>query len=287
MFGYIAVNKPEMKIKEYDRYRAYYCGVCHALREQQGVFAQLSLTYDATFAAVLLTALYEPKTKKKRKRCMVHPVGKRIYLDNDVINYIADMNLILAYYKCLDDWADEKKIHKLLYSKTIRKRVKEISHKYKGKITSIRKSLQTLSEYEDKENINLDMLAGTFGDIMGEIFAYYIGYGEDWSDSLRRFGYEIGKFVYILDAYDDVSVDIKNEQFNPLKKQYLSMDAEHFSEYVKEILMMIATDMAKSFERLPIVEETGILRNIIYSGVWTRFYNIVKREKDKEYERSV
>lgn len=287
MFGYVAVNKPEMKIKDYDRYRTYYCGVCHALRDEHGLSAQLSLTYDATFAAVLLTALYEPKTKKKRARCMIHPVGKKEYLKNDAISYIADMNVLLAYYKCLDDWSDEKKLHKLMYSRAICKKVKMIAKTYREKTVHIRTSLKKLSEYEKKENTNLDGLAGTFGDIMGEIFAYYPGYGEDWSESLRCFGYQLGKFVYILDAYDDVPDDIKKEQFNPFIKQYVSMDAEHFSGYVKTILMMIAADMAKAFERLPIVEETGILRNIIYSGIWTRFFNIEKREKDKEHERPV
>ena len=106
MFGYVTINKPELKVKEYDRYWAYYCGVCHALKEEQGMFAQVSLTYDATFAAVLLTALYEPKTRKKSGRCMIHPAGKKNFLENAAISYVADMNLVLAYYKCLDDWED-------------------------------------------------------------------------------------------------------------------------------------------------------------------------------------
>jgi hypothetical protein len=106
MFGYVTVNKPEMKVKDYERYRMYYCGVCHALRNTDGAMGQMSLTYDSTFAAVLLTALYEPDTKMKEATCMVHPVGKKKYLENEVIQYIADMNLILTYYKCLDDWED-------------------------------------------------------------------------------------------------------------------------------------------------------------------------------------
>ena len=81
MFGYVTVNKPEMKVKDYERYRMYYCGVCHALRNTDGAMGQMSLTYDSTFAAVLLTALYEPDTKMKEATCMVHPVGKKKYLE--------------------------------------------------------------------------------------------------------------------------------------------------------------------------------------------------------------
>ncbi|MGN0390067.1 MAG: DUF5685 family protein [Wujia sp.] len=287
MFGYVTINKPELKVKEYDRYRAYYCGVCHALKEEQGMFAQVSLTYDATFAAVLLTALYEPKTRKKSGRCMIHPAGKKNFLENAAISYVADMNLVLAYYKCLDDWEDEKKFTKLLYSRTIRKRVNAIGKKYGKKLAHIRDCLRTLADYEKQDSKNLDNLAGTFGEIMGEILAYYPGHGEDWSEELRQFGYQLGKFIYILDAYDDVTEDIKRNRFNPLALRYKRDTADEFSVYIKEILMMIATDMAKKYERLPIVQETGILRNVIYSGIWTRYFSIEKREKDKEHEGSL
>ena len=271
MFGYVTVNKPEMKVKDYERYRMYYCGVCHALRNTDGAMGQMSLTYDSTFAAVLLTALYEPDTKMKEATCMVHPVGKKKYLENEIIQYIADMNLILTYYKCLDDWADDRKFTRLCYSSFIRKRVRKIGQVYPEKLAKIRESLRTLSACERKNVTNLDLLAGTFGDIMAEILAYKSTRGIDWSEELRRLGYQLGKFIYILDAYDDVQEDIEKNRFNPLKELYHELSKEQFDSYVKEILMMIATDMAKIYEYLPIVEETAILRNIIYSGIWVRF----------------
>ena len=151
MFGYVTVNKPEMKVKDYERYRMYYCGVCHALRNTDGAMGQMSLTYDSTFAAVLLTALYEPDTQMKEAACMVHPVGKKKYLVNEVIQYIADMNLILTYYKCLDDWADDRKFTRLCYSSFIRKRVRKIGQVYPEKLAKIRESLRTLSACERKK----------------------------------------------------------------------------------------------------------------------------------------
>ena len=247
MFGYVTVNKPEMKVKDYERYRMYYCGVCHALRNTDGAMGQMSLTYDSTFAAVLLTALYEPDTKMKEATCMVHPVGKKKYLENEVIQYIADMNLILTYYKCLDDWEDDRKFTRLCYSSFIRKRVRKIGQVYPEKLAKIRESLRTLSACERKNVTNLDLLAGTFGDIMAEILAYKSTRGIDWSEELRRLGYQLGKFIYILDAYDDVQEDIEKNRFNPLKELYHELSKEQFDE------------------------ETAILRNIIYSGIWVRF----------------
>ena len=301
MFGYVVVNKPEMKVKEFDRYREYYCGLCHALRDRHGFKGQLSLSYDSTFAAVLLTALYEPGNIRQKKSCMIHPVGKKIYLSNPYIDYVADMNLVLAYYKCIDDYVDDKNIIKLGYGNIIKGKIKEIKKKYPDKVAAIRDGIKALTNLENEKCYNIDELAGTFGDIMGEILAVSpkdviedvvsTDYDSMWVDVLRKLGFCLGKFIYIMDAFDDVEKDIKKHSFNPFIERYKKDLNEHpegkekcsdteyvfLDDWVKKILMMIAADMADAYERLPIVEEVGILRNIIYSGVWTKYFGICER----------
>lgn len=321
MFGYVTINKPELKIKDYDRYREYYCGLCRALKERHGIRAQIFLSYDATFAAVLLSALYEPKTKRQTCRCVMHPACRKHYLHNGAIAYIADMNLVLAYYKCLDDWADEKKVLRLAYSGVIRRQVKAVKQRYGKKVSVIRDKIRELSVYEaqgandafSSVTGDIDIASGIFGDIMGEILAvaprdlqraYDAAdvsgggnqsnnqreggtlYSEDWSLVLRELGYWLGRFIYIMDAYDDVEEDVKRGSFNPFAEQYKTMERDAFSEWVRQLLIMTAADMARAYERLPIVQEVGILRNIIYSGIWIRFFGIQKGRKEK-YERSL
>ena len=109
MFGYVTVNKPEIKFKDFDVYRSFYCGLCRELRERYGIPGQISLTYDMTFVVLLLSALYEPPTKKGTSRCVVHPLKPQPVRKNTVTEYCADMNVILTYYKCMDDWQDEHK----------------------------------------------------------------------------------------------------------------------------------------------------------------------------------
>ena len=96
MYGYVIVNKPELKFKEYDRYRSYYCGLCDILREQYGIRGQVSLSYDMTFLVILLTGLYEPQTAYLEERCIVHPVAKHPVRKNEVTSYVADMNVLMA-----------------------------------------------------------------------------------------------------------------------------------------------------------------------------------------------
>ena len=105
MFGYVLINKPELKFKEYDIYKSYYCGLCHTLKKRHGIVGQISLTYDMTFLTLLLTSLYEPDITEERHRCISHPLSKHLMVSSQYTDYVADMNIILAYYKSLDDWS--------------------------------------------------------------------------------------------------------------------------------------------------------------------------------------
>lgn len=110
MFGYVTVDKPELKVKDYYKYKAYYCGLCRTLKEKYGLTGRLTLTYDMTFAIVLLTSLYESETKLSKHRCPVSPVKPVAMLQNEITEYGAAMNIILSYYHFKDDWKDEKSV---------------------------------------------------------------------------------------------------------------------------------------------------------------------------------
>ena len=106
MFGYVTVYKPELKIKDYTKYRAYYCGLCRVLMEDYGITGQLTLSYDMTFLVILLTSLYESDTNFMLKRCKAHPVKKNPMLTNAMTSYAAKMNIVMSYYHLVDDWND-------------------------------------------------------------------------------------------------------------------------------------------------------------------------------------
>ena len=100
---------------------------------------------------------------------------------------------------------------------------------------------------------------------------------DEWEESLRNMGFYLGKFIYLLDAYDDVEEDIKNKNYNPFSEQYI---IEGFDEQVRRILIMMMAQTCREFEKLPIIKYTDILRNILYSGVWCRFEVIHKKRKE-------
>ncbi len=274
MFGYIIVNKAELKFKEFDVYHSYYCGLCQVLKERYGKRGQLTLSYDMTFVLMLLSGLYEPETLTSECKCIAHPFEKHTFRRNSITEYVADMNVLFSYYKCLDDWEDDKKLHKLCFAKLLERKAEKYSPcvgQYEEKLRKINMLMHNLSQAEKENCEDVDAMAGMFGKIMAEIVAYK---EDEWAQNLRGLGYYLGEFIYLLDAYEDIEEDIKRKRYNPLKKFYESTD---FEEECRAILTMMMAECCKEFEKLPILENVEILRNILYSGVWYRYENV--REK--------
>lgn len=269
MFGYVVINQSELKFKEYDIYKGYYCGLCQSLRKRHGLAGQCTLTYDMTFLALLLSSLYEPELVEENKRCIVHPMKKHLMIGSKYTDYVADMNILLSYYKAIDDWKDEHSLLKLAFAKIIKS-----NDIYPEKAKEIESLLNELSDYEKKGETNIDLVAGTFGKIMSIIF---VPHKDQWSIHLEKIGFFLGKFIYILDAYDDLKHDIKKDNYNPFKN---NCNEDTFDDKIKSMLTLMISECSKEFEFLPIVENVNILRNILYSGVWSRFLQCNKKKKN-------
>lgn len=272
MFGYVVVNKPELKIREFHEYQSYYCGLCRTLKQRWGLRGQISLSYDMTFLAMFLSLLYEPVEEERTERCVAHPTEKHRAKHNAMIDYAADMNLMLTWYKCQDDLKDENRRLRGIYGKSLSSGIGKMKSIYERQYQAVQDNMQKLLLLEEECCEDIDQLSGCFGHLLEEIFVVR---QDEWETSLRRIGFYLGKFVYIMDAYDDLEEDSKKGCFNPFFNRGYT---EGFDEWVKEILTMAAVEFAAAFERLPIVEYADVLRNIIYSGIWTR-YEAVKKQR--------
>lgn len=275
MFGYVTAHKPELRMREFYKYRAYYCGLCKVLREKYGLLGQVTLTYDMTFLVILLTSLYECETMQEEHRCIVHPAKKQKMLWNEVTEYAADMNVILTYYKLLDDWKDEKSKVSYVGQHLYRKAFRELEQKYPEKCNVIQKSLEQLHQCEERDETNIDIVARCFGELMSELFVYK---KDVWEETLRQIGFYLGKFIYMLDAYDDLEKDMVNGTYNAFVT--LSKE-EDYDEKCEEMLNFVLAECSHHFEKLPCVEDVEILRNILYAGVWDKF-NQKRNKKDVE-----
>ncbi len=277
MFGYVTIYEPELKVKDLKKYKAYYCGLCRMLKEKYGFMGQMTLTYDMTFAVILLSSLYENAAEAERHRCKVHPIKKQMMLRNEITDYAAAMNVLLAYYHMEDDWQDDRKVTSLMTKSMIHGKVRRIIEEYPRQSRAIRSALEELSSCEKEECTDIDRTAGCFGRLMEELFVYR----EDiWERNLRKMGFFLGKFIYIMDAYEDLPEDLKKGRYNPLRDMYGKDDYEG---RMKQILCMMIAESTAEFERLPCLLDVDILRNILYDGVWNR-YNKIQMKKSEDQD---
>lgn len=280
MFGYVIINKGDMKFKEFDIYHAYYCGLCRKLKEEYGITGQMTLSFDMTFVIILLSGLYEPETVTDRCKCIAHPFEKHMTKMNRFTEYAADMNILLSYYKCLDDWADDKKYGKCLYAQLLKKGYHAVERKYGSKVRCIETLMQNLTRKEKENCSDIDEMSRLFGEIMAEIMVYR---QDEWKGTLYRTGLNLGKFIYLCDAYEDIEKDRKDGNYNPFFKLYETPD---FEEQVRKILVLMMSECSREFETLPILDNIEILRNIIYSGVWYRYEKVRAEREAAERERA-
>lgn len=269
MYGYIRINEPELKVKELSAYRGAYCGLCDSLVKRHGRIAQMTLEHDMTFLVLLLEGLYEPKISHMSGRCIIHPIQRHRFDKSEITDYAADMNVLMAWHKINDDVHDDGKLTSRTMRTLLYGRFKAVNDKYRNKSVRIMKALSKLSSLEKNRCENLDSVSGAFGEVLGECFVYKNDY---WKDALYNLGYALGEFIYIMDAYDDLDRDERKKEYNPLsyKKRSFGNNAE-FDKYVEAILNISMAKAADIFEKLPIVKNAELLRNIIYAGVWLRW----------------
>ena len=265
MFGYVTVNSSELKEEESSRYRAYYCGLCRSLYKSAGRVGQATLTYDMTFLVILLTSLYEKEPAQLRSRCIVHPAKKHEELCSVFSEYAADMNIMLSYYNLLDDWRDDRKYLRKGAAMLLSGKVKRLAGRYPRQDAALQRYMKQLLETEQSDEDDFEKAACLTGELLGEIFVYQ----EDvWEMTLRQMGMYLGKFIYLMDAFEDIDRDLESGSYNPLKK---IRDRKDFPEQCRDILMMQMAECCRAFERLPLELDIRLLRNILYSGVWVRF----------------
>lgn len=278
MFGYVIANWKELTKEQQSRYGAVYCGICRAIRQQSGNVARLGLSYDMAFLALLLMSLYEPDEVCGKNPCLLHPIHRRSWVDNEYIRYAADMNVALSYYNCLDDWQDDHKHGAHIMALDLQKKLPDIEGRYPRQCAAIRAAIARLNQLEQEGCPNPDEPAGAFGELMAALLVYR----EDlWQEDLSQLGFALGRFIYLLDACLDYDRDKRKGKYNP----FLAMGQEKNWSLWEEYLVLAMARCTDGFEKLPLVQDKALLDNILYSGVWVNYRGKRKKEEDTANDR--
>jgi len=286
MFGYVTPCKMELKIKDYEKFKAYYCGLCRSIKSSYGQLPRLTLNYDMTFLAILLDSLSEDKYNFTKFSCAVHPLKKRLMIHNNMaLDYAAFCNTTLAYYKLMDDVYDNKTMKSKVFSLFLKNYLSKSKIEYTEVINYTKEKLSLLSTLEATPvNLSIDELSHVFADLTGFIVSFYYK-DAPFKENLYWLGYNLGKWIYIIDAYDDLEKDIKSDSFNAINSLFNleKLDFKSFSKIIKPRINYILTTCAeqclKNLNSLPLIKNEDILYNILELGLMEKM-NRVFNESD-------
>ena len=285
MFGYIKPFKPQMKFCEYDVYQSVYCGLCKEMSNEYGFFTRFFLSYDFAFLGLLDMAVNEQEFGIQSCRCIAHPVGKTKCMTNiHLLDYTAAAAVISIYHKIKDDIADRgfiKKIGAWMTLPFFSKGYKKAKEKYPQLCSVTEKNMQVQVKMEKAKCKSIDLAAEPTANIMAEIAAE-ISTDEEKKKILSRFGYTLGRFVYLTDALDDFKKDGKTKSYNTLLLN--NPDFEKAKQLAQDSVYLTLAELADCYMKLEIKNFKPILDNIIYLGLKNSFYLVQNERKTKKHE---
>lgn len=264
MFGYLAADLRFLEEEQAKRYKACYCGLCHTLKMRHGQLTRLTLNYDLTFLVLLLGSLYEPEETSSQGRCLVHPWEEKSWWYSEAGFYAADMNVMLAYLKCMDNWRDDSNLISLAEAAALKKAYLSLAERYPRQHSAMLSALNELSSLENAGIEDADAASAAFGRFMAELLVWR----EDrWSATLRAMGEALGRFIYIMDAVMDLDRDTFRNSYNPFRRYYGLKNEQRF----RDILKMLLSECVYRFDLLPLVKDTELMKNILCFGLWQQF----------------
>ncbi len=292
MFGYVTPLKAELKVKDFTRFRSYYCGLCLHIKKNAGNIPRMVLNYDMTFLGVLLDSLSVKEPDFELKRCIVHPKDKKpVVMNNSALQYSAAMNLSLYYHKIKDDIEDDNDIKSKVLEKVLYPYQKKINKSIDNINNIIKNNLKDLREFENNKNFSsIDEICHPFSDIVGNILKLYpnelINDNEELRNYLYSLGYTLGKWIYLIDAFDDLKKDMENKKFNPINFLYNNDNKSYeellplIKERIEFTILNCSYNCKDILEKLPLKRNEEILKNILELGLMDRYLGVVNNTRE-------
>lgn len=284
MFGYIRTDLPNLYIKDSMLYKSMYCGLCKSIGKKCGQCGRFTLTYDLTFLSALFHNLLGVDIEIEKKRCVLHwfvprPVAKR----DELTDRVACLNVILAYYKVRDDIEDDSRGKgKQAFLRKAYKRARAAEPQFDA---IVKANYARLRDYEKKNGDSLDIAADPFGNMVKELAAELLK--EKASLVALDLSYNLGKWIYLIDALDDFDEDKKKKRFNPFVNAYadVSNKAELCKKYERELEYAFGTilqQVAEDAKQLQYSFNHDLTDNILNRGLGVKTKQVMTENKIKK-----
>ena len=281
MFGYVQPLKPELKVKEYEAFKGYYCGLCKAIGENYTHGARFMLNYDCAVLVLLLSSMSDDIPVVTKEACIANPFKKKIIVRAKQAEYAAAVNVMLGYAKIEDAVADEKQLAARILSLLYRRVGKKARKSHEALAEEFAARLMALSALEKQRCADIDAVADEFAKLLAAVFsqAPFDFVDEAAKRTLWHFGYNLGRWIYIADAISDIEKDHKSGSYN-VYLQHEFADIESLRESIREQaafnLNMSLAQAVKAYELLNIKRDKPLIDNIMYLGLAKKTEDILK-----------
>ena len=290
MFGYIRPYYDDLKMREYELYRSVYCGLCKHLGKDYGIINRIALSYDCTALAMLNMAVSSDRPCVSRGRCVFDPFKKCMFCncENDSLRFASAVTVIMTYYKLQDTIEDSgffkktaARIARLFFLRSHNRAKRDYPE-----IEKIAKELMTAQSEAEKTHADIDSASDPTAKAVSQICALMTD-DESQKKVLSVFGYYLGRWIYLMDAADDLSKDIKSKSFNPFIKHH-DGDINKTMDYCNSVLNMTASQLVLAYDLLTFSDFRAILDNIVYDGLsFEQKKHLFDRHKKKEKKKDM
>ena len=292
MFGNVKPLKQELKLRDYSNYRAYYCGLCKSMGGRYAGLCRLGLSYEAVFIAVVISAMTDDKVMLKLKRCFMHPLTKQpMVVKNKSVDAAASVNVLLMYNSLCDNVKDEKDFKSALMRQWFKRTYKKACADMPEINSIITQKLDDLSLTEEGLCDIPDRAAEPFAEMMGELAAKLIPHE---TDDIYWFGFFMGKWLYVADAYQDIEKDVKNKAYNPFVLMNPGMETHEIIRNSRDdaefLLKGALAELSRIYARFNPKRNREIIENILFEGMPARTEAVLsgesrlKNKNKNEYE---
>jgi len=279
MFGYIRPFKPELLMRQWEYYRSAYCGLCKEIGRSYGQLPRLALTYDMTFLTILLKSISAEPSQPKKGICLLNPAKGKLILPSDPsLEFSSAATVVLAHYKGIDDRQDGNRLRGSAVVTIFASARRKVRAKYPELDEAVGRKLIELAEAEKRDPVSEDPAAGAakiFGELLQGIFregVIHTASADNVSDENDRamlidtvgyLGYDIGRWIYLIDAIDDFQTDMDNKEWNP----FAGMDIDAARSRADLILADIEQSLDKTAMLIPFVRDSALIANVIRLGM--------------------
>ena len=281
MFGYIGTIESELKVREAASYKSWYCGLCQCMKRRYGPFCTLFLQYDCAFLALLFSGELGEAVDAKRCHCLhrCHDPQRKYRLETPALRFAAAVNVLLAYYKCYDDWRDERDLKKGAAALLLKGAVKRAGRDYPALLERTRQFYADQARMEESDG-RPDAAADPTGRYL-ESLADMLPFPEAEKTPLKWLLYNLGRWIYLMDAWDDREKDQKKGTFNPYLMANTSKEDAAFGLYAS------LEEAHKAFDLLSPSRDGGLMANVLTLGCPERTRRVLEKTDKEEGHESL